>query len=464
MPTLMWVRHPEGGTSDASTAGSNGSEAPVPEGAVSDSAVSDPAASGVALPTVSSQQYASEMAEKKSKPTSERKLPPGVYSVPSGKFEAQKRWGGKHFGKKRYIGTFDTPEQACASFIFVKKYLAGAKPSKLGADEVNALFDEAKQKAVEIYGGVVAPKRVLPTGVTKSSSRKFQAMISWGDKQHYIGSFDTPEQASAAYQSVKKDLAGAKPSKLGADEVLALFDAMVFDAAKKKAIEAVGGANPRKRKPKASSQELSEGTPARELPRGVRKTRNEKFETKTRWNCKDRYIGTFDTSEQASAAYVSVKKDLAGFKPSTLSTDETDAIFDAAQKKAIEAIRGGLFPRKKKSKVSSDVSPGTDATAPPFERPMMSSPPPSKNTGASPILLPTSSMQHRKTDGAATAVTVTIRPGTISRSIAPAGTGMGRGVPNPNPALAALAEYRAQQAQHAQHGLATGASAMMPYM
>ena len=425
MPTLVWVRQPESGTSDASSGGSNGTsgrEASVPHPvvSVSDSSIPDPeVSSGVALPTVSSEQqhthadggqknnptrmvsYGAESAktaEKKSKEAPERKLPPGVYSVPSGKFEAQKRWGGKHCGKKRYIGTFDTPEQASASFIFVEKYLAGTKPSTLSADEVNALFDEAKHKAVEIYGGVVAPKRDLPTGVTKSSSGKFQSMISWGDKQHYIGSFDTPEQASAAYQSVKKDLSGAKPSKLGADEVLAQFDAMVFDAAQKKAIEAVGGANPRKRKPKASPQESAGGSPMRELPRGVRKTRNGKFETKTRWNGKDRYIGTFDTSEQASAAYVSVKKDLAEFKPSMLSTDEADTIFDASQKKAVEAV-GGPLPRKKKSKVhvSSNISPGTDVTAPP--RPKL--PPPSKDTDASLTLLAASPMQHTKATSAA---------------------------------------------------------------
>ena len=418
MPSLVWVRQPESGTCDASSGGSNGTsgrEAPVPHPVVSDSAVPDPAvSSGVALPTVSSEQQhmhanggqknspivsyggeSAKTAEKKYKKAPERKLPPGVYSVPSGKFEAQKRWGGKHCGKKRYIGTFDTPDQASASFIFVEKYLAGTKPSTLSADEVNALFDEAKRKAVEIYGGVVAPKRDLPTGVTKSSSGKFQSMISWGDKQHYIGSFDTPEQASAAYQSVKKDLSGAKPSKLGADEVLALFDAMVFDTAQKKAIEAVGGANPRKRKPKASPQESVGGSPMRELPRGVRKTQNGKFETKTRWNCKDRYIGTFDTSEQASAAYLSVKKDLAGFKPSMLSTGEADTIFDAAQKKAVEAV-GGPLPRKKKSKISSNISPGTDVTAPP--RPKL--PPPSKDTDASLTLLAASPMQHTKATSA----------------------------------------------------------------
>ena len=331
--------------------------------------------------------------KKRIKAASERDLPTGVFKTTSGKFGSQISWG----GKTHYIGSFDTPEQASAAYVSVEKDRDDANLSAQSADEVNAAFDAAQKKALEAVGGSSkeTSERDLPRGVQKTSSGKFKSMIGWGGKNRNIGSFDTPEQASAAYQSVKKDLSGAKPSKLGADEVLALFDAMVFDTAQKKAIEAVGGANPRKRKPKASPQESVGGYPRRELPRGVRKTRNGKFETKTRWNCKDRYIGTFDTSEQASAAYLSVKKDLAGFKPSMLSTGEADTIFDAAQKKAVEAV-GGPLPRKKKSKISSNISPGTDVTAPP--RPKL--PPPSKDTDASLTLLAASPMQHTKATSA----------------------------------------------------------------
>ena len=151
-----------------------------------------------------------------------RDLPPGIYKTPSGTFKSMIRRGGKTY----YIGTFDTLEQASATYISVKKDLDDAKLSAAGAEvHVDALFDAAQKKALESFGGLVPEKRDLPTGVYKLRSGKFQSRIQWGRKTRRIGMFDTPEQASAAHASVKKDLSGANLSGLGADEVAALFDA-----------------------------------------------------------------------------------------------------------------------------------------------------------------------------------------------------------------------------------------------
>jgi len=80
-------------------------------------------------------------AKKKSKATSERDLPRGVHKLPSGNFASKIWWD---------IGTFDTPEQASAAYISVRKYLDDAKLSMSGADEANATFDEAKKKALQM--------------------------------------------------------------------------------------------------------------------------------------------------------------------------------------------------------------------------------------------------------------------------------------------------------------------------
>ncbi len=92
-------------------------------------------------------------------------------------------------------------------------------------------------------------KRDLPTGVRKNtSSGNYYSSIWRGGKSCYIGSFNTPEQASAAYESVLEELARVKVSTLSADEVNA-----VFDAAKEKAAAAVGGVVPKKYKTKCKS-------------------------------------------------------------------------------------------------------------------------------------------------------------------------------------------------------------------
>ena len=114
------------------------------------------------------------------------------------------------------------------------KDLVNANPPALGADEVDAIFDAAKKKAQEEVG-VSRRKNGISRGVYKMPSGKFRSRINWPGKKRHIGTFDSPEQASAAYMSVKKDLANTNPSALCADEVDA-----VFHAAKKKAQEEVG--------------------------------------------------------------------------------------------------------------------------------------------------------------------------------------------------------------------------------
>ena len=254
MPTLVWRRRPESDT-DAAREGSAAVPDPVvsiaaaafPDPVVSVSAV--PASAQVALPVVSSKRCsaadgrkkrrkmnnskAATAAKKKSKAKPKRDLPTGVYEKSPGKFSSDIRW----CGKQRYIGTFDTPEQASAAFMSVKSDRGDAKLSALGADEANA-FAAAKTKALEAVGVFVPKKRDLPQGVYPNLyGKRFVSRIKWGGKQRYIGTFDTPDQASAAFMSVRKDLDDAKLHvSFGANEVQADD---IFDAAKKKALETV---------------------------------------------------------------------------------------------------------------------------------------------------------------------------------------------------------------------------------
>ena len=266
-------------------------------------------------------------------------LPTGVYKAKHGKFQAIIMLG----DKQRYIGSsFDTPEQAAAAYMSARKDLDAANLSSCSADEVNDAFKAAKKEAKKSF----ARERHLPTGVHKASSGKFRSVISWGGKCRRISSaFDTPEQASAAYASVKKDLDEAKLYSGCADEVNSLFD-----AAQKKAVERVGADVPKKRKYKSGWYSSSKSK--RAYVRGVYKTSSGGFQAMTLWCDKKRYIGSFYTLDQASAAYESVKKDLDEAKLSGFCAAEVDSVFNAAKNKALKAC-GVVVPKQKRTKASS---------------------------------------------------------------------------------------------------------------
>ena len=96
--------------------------------------------------------------------------------------------------------------------------------------------------------------RQLPTGVSPTKSGRFYATIKLNKRAKRIGTFDTPEQAHAAYSA-------AKPSK---------------------------------------------------LPTGVYHAQySRKFIAKVTYRGKRMYFGTFSTQEQAKAAYLAKKQELA---------------------------------------------------------------------------------------------------------------------------------------------------------
>ena len=109
------------------------------------------------------------------------------------------------------------------------------KQARIGNDRAKG-DTKAKKKALETESDNATSKRDLPRGVYKQSGTSFTAQANWSGKTRFIGTFATPEQASAAYMSVKEDFARAKVSASGAEEVDA-----AFDEAKTNALESFGG-------------------------------------------------------------------------------------------------------------------------------------------------------------------------------------------------------------------------------
>ena len=102
-------------------------------------------------------------------------------------------------------------------------------------DDDEDVMPVAKRKAVESTGGTVREERYLPTGVYKAG-KYFNCRITWGGKCCYVGTFNTPSCAYGACVSVMEIRDATNLSGLSADEVDA-----AFDAARKRAIDSVGG-------------------------------------------------------------------------------------------------------------------------------------------------------------------------------------------------------------------------------
>ena len=92
-------------------------------------------------------------------------------------------------GKKHYLGTFDTPDEAAAAYAAA----ASIRHAEFACtDQAEATFLENIRNS--------RSANPLGKGVYKNG-RGFQAQIRHNGKKYYLGTFRTPEEAAAAYKA-----------------------------------------------------------------------------------------------------------------------------------------------------------------------------------------------------------------------------------------------------------------------
>jgi hypothetical protein len=155
------------------------------------------------------------------------------------------------------------------------------------------------------------PKPRQPSGFhgVCAKGKRWKAKINYGGKQHYLGTFDTKQDAALAYNTAAREHGGGK-MKLNYESIEAAEAAALAQAAH----TLVHGSRP---KPRAPSRFY-----------GVSAQRK-RWKAQITYGGKYHHLGTFDTKQEAALAYDRAAREHGGGKK-PLNYESIEAAEDAA--------------------------------------------------------------------------------------------------------------------------------------
>ena len=145
-----------------------------------------------------------------------------ILSFPGGK-KGQNE-GHSDYGKEEEDDELDDSDDELTDATLARNELDNNR--SISVKEVDAVFEGTKPRALKTAGEQVKrEKGGLPRGVRKTNGGQHQARIGYSgtNNSKTIGTFDTPEQASAAYTLVRNEL--DKNRSISAMELDAVFEA-----------------------------------------------------------------------------------------------------------------------------------------------------------------------------------------------------------------------------------------------
>jgi hypothetical protein len=151
----------------------------------------------------------------------------GFYGVSANK----NRWQTKirYDGKQHNLGYFDTKHEAALAYDMKVRQCGEDKP--LNYESIKAAKDAAVQAQAEhilvhdMCAGPLQPKPRPPSGFygVYASGKRWTAQIYFDGKKHYLGSFDTKQEAALAYDREARLCGEDKP--LNYDSIAAAKEA-----------------------------------------------------------------------------------------------------------------------------------------------------------------------------------------------------------------------------------------------
>jgi hypothetical protein len=216
--------------------------------------------------------------------------------------------------------------------------------NSIEAAEEAATEAEAEHTLVHGMGAEPKPRQASGFhGVTFTANKKrWAAMIKYGDKTHYIGTFDTKQEAALAYDMAARGHGGGK-KKLNYESVKAAEEAAAEAEAEHTLVHGMG-AEPKK--PRQSYVRAPSGF------HGVCAT-GKRWVARIRYGGKNHRFGTFDTKQEAALAYDRAAREH-GEGKNKLNYDSIEAAEEAAaEAEAEHTLVHGMGAEPKKPRQAS---------------------------------------------------------------------------------------------------------------
>jgi carbon monoxide dehydrogenase subunit G len=210
----------------------------------------------------------------------------------------RKRWQAQinYGGKTRYLGCFATKQEAALAYDRTAREHGGGQ-KQLNYESMEAAEEAAAQQSPQ------PTKPRPPSGFhgVSAKRKRWQAQINYGGKLHYLGAFDTKQEAALAYDRAAREHGGGT-AKVNYESIEAAEDAAAQAEAEHTLVHNLCAQSTKPRQPYKSSGF-----------HGVSAQRK-RWQAQINYGGKTRYLGCFATKQEAALAYDRTAREHSGSK------------------------------------------------------------------------------------------------------------------------------------------------------